>query len=243
MLEKITPTGKADLAEYIIHRKTILKLFETDLNIRGDQTFAKEDVIHSYIFPIKSSTDNITYNEHNLWLLDERLAYNTYIASDKSFGQIPGFSDLEDGEKKKRPDIYAYSYATVEPNDTYSPYKSLDIFEFKRPMRNDFNPDDNPHSQIIKYLNIIRRGKAKNKNEKAFSVVDGGLINCHIICDFTPTLINMLTDQDFNRVGSEDWFIKFHKHHNALIEVKSFDFILSNAIKRNQILFDKLGIG
>lgn len=242
LLEKMNPTGKADLAEYIIHRKTILHLLQKALKIGDDKQYQREDVIHSYVFPIKSSSDEITYNEHNLWLLDERLAYNTYIASDKSFSQIPGYEEINTKPKRKRTDIYAYTYSTVEPNDTKSPYRSLDVFEFKRPMRDDYNNNENPYDQIEEYLEIIRQGKAKNKDGRTFSVIEGGLIYCHVICDFTPTLTEMLKRKDFRQVGSEDWYIKFHQSFNALVEVKSFNFMIDIAAKRNQILFDKLGL-
>jgi hypothetical protein len=242
LVERMNPTGKADLAEYIIHRKTILHLFEKALKIKDDGRFVKEDVIHSYVFPIKKSTDEITYDKHNLWLLDERLAYNTYIASDKPFGQISGFEDSNDEDKRKRPDIYAYTFSTVEPDDTGSPFKSLDVFEFKRPMRNDYKSGENPYNQIKDYLEIIRQGDATTKDKRSFRVIDGGLIYCHVICDFTQSLTKMLEREDFKQVGNQDWYIRYHQTYNAFIEVKSFEFVLETATKRNQILFDKLGL-
>ncbi len=242
LLERMNPTGKADLAEYIIHRKTILHLFEKALKLKDDGKFAKEDVVHNYVFPIKKSTDEITYDKHNLWLLDERLAYNTYIASDKPFGQIPGYEGTDKKRRVKRPDIYAYTFSTVEPQDIGSPFKSLDIFEFKRPMRNDYESDDNPYKQIQDYLEIIRQGGATTKDKRSFRVIDGGLIYCHIVCDYTESLIKTLEREDFKQVGNQDWYIRYHQAYNAFIEVKSFDFVLETASKRNQILFDKLGL-
>lgn len=242
LVERMEPTGKADLAEYIIYRKTVLHLFEKALKIKDDGSFVKEDVIHNYVFPIKKSTDEISYEKHNLWLLDERLAYNTYIASDKPFAQIAGYEDSSKEEKRKRPDIYAYTFSTAEPDNIGSPYKSLDIFEFKRPMRDDYKPDENPYNQIKDYLGIIRQGNAKTKDKRSFRVLDGGLIYCHVICDFTQSLTNMLEREDFKRVGTQDWYIKYHQAYNAFIEVKSFDFVLELATKRNKILFDKLGL-
>lgn len=242
LIERMNPTGKADLAEYIIHRKTVLHLFSKALKVKDDGSFVKEDVIHNYVFPIKKSTDEISYEKHNLWLLDERLAYNTYIASDKPFAQIAGYEDSSREEKRKRPDIYAYTFSTVEPDDTGSPFKSLDIFEFKRPMRDDYKPDENPYKQIQDYLEIIRQGNAKTKDKRSFKVIEGGLIYCHVICDFTKTLTSMLEREDFKQVGNQDWYIRYHQAYNAFIEVKSFDFVLELATKRNQILFDKLGL-
>jgi len=52
----------------------------------------------------------------------------------------------------------------------------------------------------------------------------------------------MLEREDFKQVGKEEWYIHFHQAFNAFIEIKSFDLILATALKRNQILFDKLGL-
>lgn len=242
LLERLDPTGKADLAEYIIIRKIVLHLFDKALKIQDDENFVREDVIHNFIFPIRKSSDDITYQKHNLWILDERLAYNTYIASDKQFSQIPGYENLTSLEKRKRPDIYAFSYSTTEPDNTTSPYKSLDIFEFKRPMRNDYQKKENPYLQIKEYLEVIRNGEAITKDQRVFRVVKGGLIYCHIVCDFTKTLTTTLKSEDFYQVGNYDWYIYYHRQFNALIEVKSFEFMIETATKRNQILFDKLGL-
>jgi len=242
LVEKFNPTGKADLAEYIMHRKIVLELLNDALKKKSDGKFSKEDVIHNYIFPIKSSSDEITYREHNLWLLDERLSFNTYIASDISIARIPGFEKTDGVDRKKRMDLFAYAYATVEPEETRSPYKSVDIFEFKRPMRDDYSDKENPYNQVKDYLEIIRNQKAENKDGRNFTVVAGGLINCHIVCDITPNLRDLLDKDDFERIGNEDWYIKFHNKYDAIIEVQSFNYVLDIALKRNRILFEKLGL-
>ena len=139
-------------------------------------------------------------------------------------------------------DLFAYTYATIEPDETRSPYKSVDIFEFKRPMRDDYRESENPYSQVKNYLEIIRNNKAENKDGRNFTVVDGGVIYCHIICDITPKLRDLLDKDDFERIGNEDWYIRFHNKYNALIEVKSFNYVLDIALKRNRILFEKLGL-
>ncbi len=242
LVEELNEPGKAELAEYIIQRKIVLELLHKAIKIKEDGNFEPEGVIHNFVFPIRSSSDDITYKEHNLWLLDERLAYNTYIASDKQFSQIPGHHQSGNGKNRKRPDLYVYTFATVEVNETSQPYKALDIFEFKRPMRNEYTDEENPYSQILDYLETIRTGSPVNKDGRTFSVVNGGLIYCHVICDLTSKLRAILDRETFQRVGNEDWYFRYHPNYNALIEIKSFDLILDTAKKRNQILFDKLGI-
>ena len=38
------------------------------------------------MFPMQTSNNDIPYNEQNLWMIDERLTYHSFIASDK---QLP----------------------------------------------------------------------------------------------------------------------------------------------------------
>lgn len=50
-----------------------------------------EKNIHQLIFPMTKTSDDIDYLQHNLWIIDEKLAYHHYLASDmkiKSWKQL-----------------------------------------------------------------------------------------------------------------------------------------------------------
>ena len=44
-----------------------------------NEKFSKEEFIHNLIFPMKCSSDDIDYESHNLWLIDERSVSYTHL--------------------------------------------------------------------------------------------------------------------------------------------------------------------
>ena len=83
-ISKISDANKAALSDYVAHRKIIIDLLSTGIRKIDNEKFSKEEFIHNLIFPMKYSSDDIDYESHNLWLIDERLAYSSYVASDVS---------------------------------------------------------------------------------------------------------------------------------------------------------------
>ena len=72
------------MSDYVAHRKIIIDLLSTGIRKINNEKFSKEEFIHNLIFPMKCSSDDIDYESHNLWPIDERLAYSSYVASDIS---------------------------------------------------------------------------------------------------------------------------------------------------------------
>jgi hypothetical protein len=83
LYSKIIEVGNARLSEYVIHRKLVLDLFDKLLKRN-----ATEKAVHSLVFPLQTLSDEIGFEDHNLWILDEKLSYHKYLASDKSFKQL-----------------------------------------------------------------------------------------------------------------------------------------------------------
>lgn len=142
---KIIDVGASKLSEYIIHRKVVLDLFESHLKKTTDGKFVREDVIHDLIFPLRKFSDDVDYDKHNLWMIDERLSYHKYLASDIPLKDI----DVVESESRDRPDLLILNNSFAF-NDSDKPYSSIVLVEFKRPMRKDYSDDENP---IITNLN------------------------------------------------------------------------------------------
>lgn len=60
-IEKVTESGKARLAEYVLHRKVILNLLEKSRQRKDDGKFSKEEKVHQILYPMR------TTSEDNLW--------------------------------------------------------------------------------------------------------------------------------------------------------------------------------
>lgn len=83
IFQEVTETAKNDLIHYVCNRKRVLDLFDA-LRARKEngRPYLEAD-IHNLIYPMRRTSSDTSYDEHNLWLLDERLVFSQYIASDK----------------------------------------------------------------------------------------------------------------------------------------------------------------
>ena len=227
----VTEISKTCLAEYVARRKTLLKLLEDALTIQNDGNFKKEDIIHSLICPMRHTSDDITFEEMNLWIVDERLAYHKYLASDKTLKSMP----FIESNSTKEPDIAIFDQAFAY-SDSEEPYTTVTIVEFKKPD----NDSKNPVNQVGEYVDLIRQGKKKKANGQSFSITDGTVFRCYVICDLTDKMRTHCLNSGLVPTADNLGFAGFNQVRHSYIEVVSYNKLLADAKKRNEILFDKL---
>jgi len=232
LYHKIVEVGNSKLSEYVIHRKLVLDLFQKLLNEK-----ATEKAVHNLIFPLQTLSDEIGFEDHNLWMIDDKLSYHKYLASDKRFKKIAPINSTSD----ERPDIIVFNRPFVFSNDN-KPYESIVLIEFKRPMRDDYSDDENPIQQINRYAREIIEGEAKDKHGREFDFRKNTPIYAYIICDLTKKLKAYANDSGFRPLPSGDGFFFFNDNYNMYVEIMSFDKILNDSKERNRVLFDKLNI-
>ena len=146
------------LARYVCHRKAVLKFLEKQLEIRDDGRYRREDRIHNIIFPMGKTSDDVPLDGHNLWLIDEKLAYHAFLG----LGQATPFAsaiELPQRQGARHPRVRHSLLAFVPAIDP--PYPAVVIVEFKRPMRNDFDANENPFVQVLGYISDLRSKKAR----------------------------------------------------------------------------------
>lgn len=239
--EKFNEVGKANLAKYIVHRKAVIDLLDKFIGYDESDNLQTEDTIHNIFFPIRTESDEINYNQQNLWLIDERLSYHNYLASDKSFKSIP----ITDSNSLDRPDLLLFnnSFAFV---DDAAPHNSYTIVEFKRPERRNYSSSGakkNPVDQVIKYIRTIRENKATDrKGKRVHFIGDNVPFYAYIIADFNTSLEDILEERDFKKTPDGMGYFRFHDKYNAYIEVITYQKVLKDAKNRNRILFEKLGL-
>lgn len=232
LYSKIIEVGNSKLSEYVIHRKLVLDLFQKLLNEK-----ATEKAVHNLIFPLQTLSDEIGFEDHNLWMIDDKLSYHKYLASDKKFKSIePANSNSAD-----RPDIIVFNRPFAFANDN-KPYQSIVLVEFKRPMRDDYTDEENPIQQINRYAREIIEGEAKDKHNREFDFRENTPIYAYIICDLTKKLKSYAKDAGFRPLPSGDGFFFFNDNYNMYVEIMSFDKVLNDSRERNRVLFDKLNI-
>ncbi len=241
-LSDFNEIGKSDLARYIVHRKTIIEMLEQLIESNGEGKFENEDLIHSVFFPIRTSSDEVPYDKQNLWLIDERLSYHSFLASDKTFNSISEISSTEND----RSDLLIYNEAFAFSDSKSSPHNSFTIVEFKKPQRDDYKDYDNsknPIEQTEKYIELLLDGKVKGRNGRIVEVDKRTPFYVYIICDVGLSLQKILERREFERTPDGfGWFKIKSKFYTAYFEVMPFEKVLADARKRNRILFEKLKI-
>jgi hypothetical protein len=69
--------GKTALAQYVIHRRVILDLLAKALK-QDPSTgkYALEKTVHGLVFPMRTTSDDVPFEQQNLWIIDERLTFH-----------------------------------------------------------------------------------------------------------------------------------------------------------------------
>ena len=76
----------------MMRRKAIINLFDKFLDADENGDYKLEEDVHNLIFPLGLTNNDLDYENHNLWILDERFISYKFIASDKS---ITSFSQMK----------------------------------------------------------------------------------------------------------------------------------------------------
>ncbi len=229
--------GKAALAKYVVHRRTILEMLETALKVQDSGAYAREDLVHSLIYPMRMDSEEVEFSRQNLWVVDERLAYHTYLASDLPMTRLKAVNAVGGDE----PDLAIFNTARAF-SETKSPHQSVVIVEFKRPERNEYpSKEENPVEQVLRYVRKIKEGAAKDKDGKTINV---GTIPfyAYILCSLTPRIKAIAMDHDFVKTPDNEGYFKYHQAQGCYIEIVSYDKILNDAKKRNRAFFERLQI-
>jgi len=234
---------KSDLASYVSHRRVILDLFEK-ATFRDDKgNYVREELIHQLIMPMRVDSNTVALNAGNLWLVDERLAFHDYLASDKTILSYP----ITDAKDTKEPDICAlnvFDQPILFSESTQLPPTSLEIIEIKRPLRDDAasGEEDDPIEQAIGYLRRIRAGGIKTSTGRLIPGSESTPGFCYILADLTPKLTLRCEMHELTRTADGLGYFGYKKNFKAYIEVISFDRLLNMAKERNRAFFDRLGL-
>lgn len=226
------------LAEYVLIRKSIIDILEKYMGFRNDKDASYlEDAIHKLIVPMHTDSARLAITDHQLWLLDDRLAFFAYFASDK---QLRTYTD---SQSRDRPDI-AFFY------DNYFAWKEADagntivLVEFKRPGRDDYDGKENPVRQLINYIRQIQSSTSlrDSKGRTFSSTMKNAAFHCYIVADITDSLRDVISGYPFHDTPDKLGLVGYLRQPDAFVEVVSYEKLLMDAKRRNAIFFDKVGI-
>lgn len=198
IVSQISKASRNDLFHYIAMRKQVLTLFGRSFELTGLGKYPSEGTVHDTIFPRKGDTKVTALQDHNLWIIDERLNFTNFVSSDRPLG----------GGTADRPDVLVFDRAVLFRGDN-EPSNPVTIFEFKKPGREDFaNPGakDDPIKQIVRYVNSVRNGKYKTPKGLQIQVSSNTPFYGYVMCEITPKVKEWLKmDQEFTPMPDARW--------------------------------------
>lgn len=239
LIHKAGEQGKASLAEYVGKRKLVIDLLQSRLGYEDFEKRKKytEEAVHRVICPLRVDSGQIEYDDHNLWLLDDRLAYYDYWASDK---QIQSFA--RDSDSQDRPDVVLFKGSTLlhRPNTS----QPAVIVEFKRPTRDDYTESENPITQVYGYIDQLRSKKIDDNNGELITMIgDETPFFCYIVCDVTPKLETVIKmNGGFQKLPGGRGYCSYNKDYRAYVEILDYRQLVDDARLRHEAFFKKMGI-
>jgi hypothetical protein len=232
---------KSSLAEYVVRRKEILELLDSSIAFADAEKkqYYKEEYIHELIVPVRSSSEELDYNQHNLWILDDRLAFYTFFRSDKPFTTF-----VDGTASTKEPDI-AIVFERSLAFQREGRDEPIVIVEFKRPGRDNYDGNSSPVAQVLDYVDLFRSGTAvKDRTGKIIKPISASTrFICFVVADFTETLKKVIRSSIANNPTADgQGFFGYSREHNATVEVLPYEKLLQDAKVRNEAFFSRLGL-
>jgi hypothetical protein len=247
----ISEAGKAiedaeqrSLTEYIVRRKVVLDFIEILLEkVRDDSrdsSYQREDVLHSFICPLRVNTLADGSNKvdaatsHDLWIVDERLSFAQYFSSDVEFSALSGAI-----ESDERPDVLIFDYVHGL-RQTEEPSKFL-LVEFKRPGRTSYRDDENPQLQVERYVRRLQSGGLTDVKGRPIKLDKRTVFHCFIVAD----IVGKLDEWTYSWKPTADGRGRIYQPNSGFqgaIELIGWDALLGDARARNQAFFDRAGI-
>lgn len=220
---------KNNLAQYMVWRKLVLQLLEKNLNSDDLDKYKKESIIHDILFPRYSTTDQISLENLNLWIIDDTLIFHNFAASE------PRLKDIADTDSTKRPDFIFFSEG--DPKDNAN---AVSIFELKRPMRERNEKD--PIQQLIDYVKKARNNNIIREPGRPLQTDSNTKYYCYWLCDVLDEVKEIAESYDMDVLKHNMGYRMFHKSLNAQIQIISYNHLIKEAQKRHYYFFEKLNI-
>jgi hypothetical protein len=186
---------------------------------------------------MRKSSDEIEFEEQNLWILDDRLTYHDFMESDKELRS----SERIQSDSRTRPDLLAVFDRTLTFREGRDPATSFVVVEFKRPDRNSF--ERSPLSQVYDQVRDIRAGTFKDRHGRP---VEGASLEapafCYVVCDVTPAVQRGAVDASGHLTPDGRGYFGWNPQLKLYFEIISYEKLVGDALRRNRMLFKKLGL-
>jgi hypothetical protein len=242
------------LAQHVVRRKLVLELLEKlirRIRLRDgkEDDFHLEKTLHSFICPMGVRGDDsseIKSRAHDLWIVDERLAFTRAFSSDKRLDQF-----IKNGDEL-RPDLLiwnlAYGMGVTDPEkdtehvDVSEPLQKMLIVEFKKPGRRNYaKPEDQIELQIVKYISQLKGGEIESFDKQRIRIAPDCVFYCYVIADIVGDLEYQLDNWQTTANG-QGRIRPLTNQYRGSIEVVQWQDLVNDAWQRNQATLHAAGL-
>jgi hypothetical protein len=251
----IHASEKLALAQHVVRRKLVLELVDkmirrVRLREGKEDDYHLEKSLHSLIVPMGIRGDDNQERKsraHDLWIVDERLAFTRAFSSDKRLDAL-----LKEGGTDVRSDLIiwnlAYGLGVTDPDanpdhvDISEPLRKMMIVEFKPPGRKDYKGvEDQIEAQIIKYLSQLKSGEIESFSRERIRVAEDCIFYCYVVADIVGDLVHQLSGWQTTANG-EGRIRPLLNAYRGSIEVVQWRDLINDAWVRNQASISAAGL-
>ncbi len=251
----IHASEKLALAQHVVRRKLVLELVDKMIRRVREREDKEDDYhleksLHSLIVPMGIRGDDHSERKsraHDLWIVDERLAFTRAFSSDKRLDAL-----LKEGGTDVRSDLIiwnlAYGLGVTDPDanpnhvDISEPLRKMMVVEFKRPGRKEYKGvEDQIEAQIIKYLSQLKSGEIESFSRERIRVADDCIFYCYVVADIVGDLVHQLSGWQTTANG-EGRIRPLLNAYRGSIEVVQWRDLLNDAWLRNQASISAAGL-
>lgn len=232
------------LTEYVLRRKIVLDVMEVLIRrfrgmASGVDDFQLESTLHQFICPMKLRGDDpsrVETSDHDLWVIDERLAFAKYFASD-----VPASQLIANSESGERPDILLFDRLHGLGLEEDGPLTRALLIEFKKPGRRDYDERYSPMNQVSRYLSALAGGEIEGFNRERIRVASDCIFYCYVIADIVGNLEVHTSTWRTTANGRGRW-IELGGKFRGSIEIIEWKDLITDARARNRAFTHAAGV-
>lgn len=242
------------LAQHVVRRKLALELLDKLITrIRAREgaidDFHLERTLHSFICPMNVRGDEpreLHSRGHELWIVDERLAFSRAFSSDRRLDDI-----LVQAGSADRPDLFlwdlAHGLGSTDPDhpdavDVSEPLRTVMVVEFKKPGRRTYNgAKDQVEQQISRYLAQLQGEEIESFGRTRVRIAKDCIFYCYVVADIVGDLVLQLSGWDTTSNG-HGRIRQLKGDYRGQIEVVQWQDLINDAWMRNRATLHAAGL-